>query len=164
MRDDDHKKYIKLLLISWFLFLLLLTGVVIFFSWHLQDVATSSQRQVVRIDDHDRQIIINTEQISRLEELVYKIAEQSKVPGPQGERGDDGTDSISTHTETVREIPIKGEKGDRGDAIKFDDLTEEQKSELRALPIELCRWPSLPDIGWRYSGTTICMPIEVVSP
>lgn len=168
MSDKDHNRYIKLLLISWFLFLLLLTGVVVFFSWHLQEMATENYKQSTQIVDHSEQIKINSDQLDKLQDLVQHIAEQAKIPGPQGLTGNngidgrDGTDSLSTHTEVVREVAVKG---DKGDPLTFEDLTEEQKAELKAEPalqIELCKWRDKLEIGWRYIGTTLCLPIEVI--
>lgn len=148
-----------MLLISWFLFLLLLTGIVVFFSWHLQEMAAENYKQSTQIVDHSEQIKINSDQLAKLQDLVQHIAEQAKIPGPQGERGLDGLNAVSTHTEVTKEVAVKG---DKGDPLKFEDLTESQKAELKSLPIELCKWSKREEIGWRYVGTTICMPIEVV--
>lgn len=160
MSIQDPKRLIKVLLISWFLFLVLLVGVVVYFSLHLKDLSESDVKQ-------NHQLAETAKQISDLETVVDNLAQLKNIPGPaglngsNGFNGENGKDSVSTQTTVVKETPIKG---DKGDSLKYEDLTEEQKAELKgadALQIELCKQRITLEIGWRYAGTTICLPIEV---
>ena len=153
----NGNKYVKLLLLLWFLFLAMLVIVVIYFSLHLKGLAENDLQQNNRIN-------LNAQQIAEINVLLKNLSEQQKVPGPQGEQGiagKDGKNATSVQTEVFRDVPKNGEKGD---PLRYEDLTAEQKAELRgadALRIELCRQRGTLDLGWRYVGMSLCLPIEV---
>lgn len=52
------------------------------------------------------------------------------VPGPQGPKGADGVMRFEDLT-PQQKASLKGEKGDKGDPLRFTDLTQAQKNELR---------------------------------
>lgn len=149
MNEQDAKRLRRILLWSWFLILLILIGIVTYFSLSIAKV------NVDLISENGR-ISTSVDNIKTLQKKVDQLSSQAKVRGPEGKAGKDGrdgTDSTSTNTviekQTVEQVPVNGKDGKDG------------KDGEDGRPVILCKLDD-DSMGWAYSGSTICRPIEVL--
>lgn len=149
MSDQDSKRLRRILLWSWFLILIILIGIVTYFSLTIAKVNAD-------LVGENNRITTNVESMKALQKKVDQLASQAQTPGPEGKAGKDGkdgTNSTSTNTvvekQTIEQVPVNGKDGHDG------------KDGEDARPVMLCK---LDDgtIGWAYVGSNICRTVEVL--
>lgn len=160
-KDKEYRRLKRLLLLSFYIVLFLIIGIVAWFSLRIGETDKSVSTQGITVDH-------NAAEIRELKAIVKELKEQAKVPGPagiagtpgaNGANGLSGKDSQSTNTvierQTVQEVPLKGTP------FTFADFTPDQLASLKGdnarQPI-LCK---LADgtIGWRLIDNTICLEL-----
>lgn len=160
-KDKEYRRLKRLLLLSFYLVLFLIIGIVAYFSLKLGDTDKTVNSQGIRVDH-------NAAEIRELKATVKELKDQAKVPGPEGIAGANGAngtsglsgkDSQSTSTvierQTVQEVPLKGTP------FTFADFTPDQLASLKG---ENARQPVLckladGTIGWRLIDNTICLEL-----
>lgn len=158
-KDKEYRRLKRLLLLSFYIVLFLLVGIVAYFSLKLGDTDKSVNSQGIQVSH-------NTAEINELKSIVKELKEQNKVPGPEGISGANGAnglngkDSQSTTTviehQTVQEVPLKGTP------FTFADFTPDQLDSLKGQNARQPIFCKLTDnrIGWRFIDNTVCLEIE----
>lgn len=150
--NDEIQRLKRLLIVFGVITLLLLVGFVIFVSFELRHLKS-------QISIQPRETVI--ERPAALEFPTIQALKGDKgdsVVGSKGDKGDKGDPGQVDYAalaalvrQTVQEQP-KPENGVNG---------QDGKDGANAREIELCKLPVTLEIGQRFVGTTICLPIEV---
>jgi hypothetical protein len=147
MNDRQEKLFKKLFTITWIL-LFFFFGVVAFL--FIRDYNREPNVNNY-IGKSAYQIAVERGYKGTEEMWVNTLIGPQGIEGKPGRDGQNGKDSISTHTvetntiqkETVKEVPVKGDKGEKGDApqMAFDTTTNRwyarygEDDDWQAVPI-----------------------------